>query len=389
MSRYHSYIKSALGILRAYNGEEPFPAFLKKFFAGYKKAGSRDRKEITQLCYAYFRTGLFLGTPADEEKLMQALFLCSNQPGGILEALRPEMVPYTGLSLVEKLAYLGYGKPVTALFPWADQLSAGTDSQLFAESLLVQPDVFIRIRPGKIKNLTDRLNQEQVPYRQPATDCIAFPPAIKLDTLFTPDRDAVIQDYSSQRVGELLADAALPAFPEVWDACAASGGKSIMAADRLNKPKLTVSDIRKSMLHNLENRLRTAGVTATAVFTADLAAKDPLPADRLFDLVIADVPCSGSGTWSRTPEQLFYYDPDKTAAFSSLQQKIVSVLIPHIRPGGYLLYITCSVFSAENEANIDAVMAHSGDLQKISQQLITGYTEKADSMFACLLQKQL
>jgi len=57
MSRYFSYLNSTKGILSAYNGEEPFASFIKKYFAVHKKFGSRDRKQISHLCYCYFRLG--------------------------------------------------------------------------------------------------------------------------------------------------------------------------------------------------------------------------------------------------------------------------------------------------------------------------------------------
>src|SRR5690606_27157702 len=105
----------------------------------------------------------------------------------------------------------------------------------------------------------------------------------------------------------------------VWDCCAASGGKSILAKDILKNIQLTVSDIRKSILINLEKRFASAGIKAYTAKVADLTdpsfSHSPLaPSERFsragthhsaFDLIICDAPCSGSGTWARTPEQLY------------------------------------------------------------------------------------
>ena len=71
------------------------------------------------------------------------------------------------------------------------------------------------------------------------------------------------------------------------------------------KVKLTVSDIRKNILHNLESRLGFAGINIFKKFTADLTIHSGLDSGETFDIVICDVPCSGSGTWARTPEQQF------------------------------------------------------------------------------------
>ena len=72
-------------------------------------------------------------------------------------------------------------------------------------------------------------------------------------------------------------------------------------------------------------------------------------------MIIADVPCTGSGTWGRTPEQLYYFEDRKIEEYASLQKQIVTNVISHLAPGGYFLYITCSVFKKENEEAIDFI----------------------------------
>jgi 16S rRNA (cytosine967-C5)-methyltransferase len=120
---------------------------------------------------------------------------------------------------------------------------------------------------------------------------------------------------------------------------------------------------------------------------ANLQSKFISPKTK-FDLVIADVPCTGSGTWSRTPEQLYYFGTNKIEEYASKQEKITSAVIPFIKPGGYLLYITCSVFKKENEDRVNDILARN-QFQLIEMQVIKGYDKKADSMFAALLQLKI
>ena len=174
----------------------------------------------------------------------------------------------------------------------------------------------------------------------------------------------------------------------VWDCCAASGGKSILANDVLGDIQLTVSDVRENILFNLKKRFVAAGINNYKSFIADLTnPKQPVSAES-FDLIIADVPCSGSGTWSRTPEQLYYFEPAKIDEYAKLQKAILKNVINALKPGGYFLYITCSVFKKENEHAID-FLQENFNLKTLKMELLKGYELKADSMFAALLQKQL
>ena len=96
------------------------------------------------------------------------------------------------------------------------------------------------------------------------------------------------------------------------------------------------------------------------------------------------MPCSGSGTWARTPEQISNFNSNQIAEFTQLQYLIVSNVIHHLEKNGYLLYITCSVFKAENE---DIVEKLTGHLKLVEKKYFEGYTNKADTMFAALFKK--
>jgi 16S rRNA (cytosine967-C5)-methyltransferase len=210
----------------------------------------------------------------------------------------------------------------------------------------------------------------------------------KIDTVIALDKEAVIQDYSSQRIRELLQ--LIQTVPtnklKIWDCCAASGGKSILAQDVLSNIELTVSDIRESILANLRKRFAAAGITAYKSLVMDLSLPVSIFKSPTFDCIICDAPCTGSGTWSRTPEQLFYFTPMEIKEYSELQNKIAMNTLQSLKPGGYFLYITCSVFKQENEEVVKALLANTS-LQLIKQELFIGYTKKADCMFAALLQK--
>ncbi len=389
MSRYHSYINSAKNILSVYNGQEPFASFLKKYFSQQKKFGARDRKYISHLCYCYFRLGKSeLDLPV-EEKILVALFLCATEASEILETLKPEWNSQVSGSLEAKCSMLSLQVANLDIFPWKHELSDAIDYEMFNRSFLIQPDLYLRIRPGKHKIVKQKLEAAGIGFSYPADDCIALPNSVKVDGVVDINSDAVIQDLSSQRTGELLLNVSSGTDNnklKVWDCCTASGGKSIMAIDILGNIDLTVSDIRPGILHNLKKRFAEAGILRYNSFVTDLSRPGSIPIPADFDLIIADVPCTGSGTWSRTPEQLCYFNEAEIKRYSELQKSIVANAIPHLKPGGFLLYITCSVFKQENEGTLNHLLSNFS-FQIKEMNIIKGYDTKADTMFAALLQK--
>ena len=391
MSRYHSYINSAKQILELYKGDEPFASFLKKYFGANKKFGSKDRKQVSHLCYCFFRLGKAVMNVSLEEKLLTALFLCSSESNQILEALKPEWNEKCEIPLHEKLLIINYSLLITELFPWNDELSDGVDQEKFFESFLVQPDLFLRLRPGKEETVKQKLLQAAIKYNNISDKCIALPNASKIDIIIELDKEAVIQDYNSQRIGEFLYNLKPQSsnFKQiVWDCCAGSGGKSIMIYDLNPEVELTVSDIRESILANLKKRFAIAGIENYKSFVTDLVKNKSEIANLQSDIIIADVPCTGSGTWSRTPEQLYYFDERKIEDYATIQKKIVLNVIPHLQPGGSFIYITCSVFKKENE-EVAEFIKEKFNLQIKQMELLKGYDKKADSMFVAVMERSL
>lgn len=384
MSRYHSYCNTAKQIITGYAGAEPLANFLKKFFAANKKIGSKDRKHITQLCYCWYRAARLLPQPITTEGLAAAVFICTQQPTELLKALDEGLNEKVQQPIALKLLQLNITLPVTAVFPFEGELSEGIDWELIASSFLQQPDLFIRIRPGYNETVIKKLTNAGIVFNPIATNCIAMPATTKLDDLLAINKEVVVQDYSSQQTGSLLQfiKAGNSAI-KIWDCCAASGGKSIMATDIFKQVQLNVSDIRQSILINLQHRFEAAGIKNYHAFISDLSKTGATLPPKKQQLIICDAPCSGSGTWSRTPEQLFYFKPSRIGEYSQLQKSIALNAVTALAPGGYFLYITCSVFKQENEMLV-AHLLQNTSLQLIKQQLFTGYHIKADSLFAAL-----
>jgi 16S rRNA (cytosine967-C5)-methyltransferase len=277
------------------------------------------------------------------------------------------------------------GFQVAQLFPWNEALSPEIDPEHFDRSLLQQPNLFLRLRPGREQNVIHALQQQHIPFETITETCIATSNSTKVDALVKLDAEAVVQDRNSQLVLTLLngQHGLLKKF-SAWDCCAASGGKSLLLLDQYPGAQLTVSDVRQNILHNLQVRFKNAGIKNYNAVVANAATDSP-PHRQKFDLIICDAPCSGSGTWSRTPEQLHFHSPEKTTAYAQLQKSIVQNVAQYLKPEGLLLYCTCSVFAEENEAVVHFIRENSA-VSFLKSTYFKGYGHKADTLFAALFQ---
>jgi 16S rRNA (cytosine967-C5)-methyltransferase len=167
-----------------------------------------------------------------------------------------------------------------------------------------------------------------------------------------------VQDAAAQRAGQLLAAVGLAPGARVLDACAAPGGKTAHL--------LELADLDVLALDADPQRLaRVDGTLARLRLKARTRAGDGRrPADwwdgQPFDAILLDAPCSASGIVRRHPDIRWLRREDDISALARIQAELLDALWPLLRPGGWLLYATCSVFKAEGEHQIDAFLQRRG-----------------------------
>jgi len=386
MSRHHSHLASAATVLETLMPGEPLMHHLKKFFSGNKKYGSKDRKMITEICYNFFRVGKALDHLDTETKTLYALFLCTNKKNELLAALRPDLDDKITLPLRKKLGLLEL-KAEDIFWP-AEELSDEINREDFSISLLKQPLLYLRVRPGKEIKVQEKLTEAKITFEEVSTSCLALSPASKITEVVKLNKEAVVQDRSSQLVFDYLKreEIFLSKDVTVWDCCAASGGKSILLFDILHGHlRLTVSDVRENIMHNLRNRFEDAGIKNYDSFVADLTQKNAVT-KKQYELIVCDAPCSGSGTWSRTPEQLAFFALTDIDKYAEMQKAIASTALECLQKDGLFFYITCSVFKKENEDVVEFLKSKF-DLQVMQAEYIKGYNLEADTMFVAVLKK--
>ncbi len=162
------------------------------------------------------------------------------------------------------------------------------------------------------------------------------------------------QDEGSQLVGEMAAALASRLGTEaarILDCCAAPGGKTLILAERNGAAHIVACEASQPRLKQLRHRLGPLGERVEC----KLADATALSYDAEFDLVLADVPCSGTGTLSRNPEIRHRLQPDDLARHAQRQRAILLSALHAVREGGSVVYSTCSLEPEENEEVVRAI----------------------------------
>ena len=386
-NRFEQQLKTFLRILESYKEDKPLTKFLPDFFRRNKQMGSTDRKTASSLLYNYFRLGRACANLPTEERLFLAEFLISNAPNAFLRNFKPELDEKIELSLIEKIAFIesqDIGFALNDVFPFHTHLSKDVDQEEFLRSFFIQPDLFIHLYPEKTAWVSSKLEDAGVSYQEEDERSLHLPNGTKLDQIFPDNKYFEVQDLSSQEASKFFKP---QKYDYWWDCCAASGGKSINLFHQQPDIKLLVSDIRESVLENLDERFSNAGLRKYQKKILDLT-KDPQPFIHSyeFDGIIYDAPCTGSGTWGRSPEMISQFQEYRIKAFQNLQQSISRNIVKYLKPGKPLIYITCSVFKEENEEMIDFLVKEMG-LKLELKKVLKGYDRKSDTMFVARLIK--
>ncbi|RYE36908.1 MAG: RsmB/NOP family class I SAM-dependent RNA methyltransferase, partial [Sphingobacteriales bacterium] len=271
------------------------------------------------------------------------------------------------------------------VFPFEERLSGDIDNGSFYSSFFTQPDLFIRVDADYLTQLIEQLRAEKVDVTQISPTTLALPNGTKLEKILPDQKYYQVQDLSSQATGQFFEP---QKWDYWWDCCAASGGKSLLLHSLEPTVQLLVSDVRENSLQNLEERFQSTGLKKYQKKVLDLLQNNDQDLHHYeFDGIILDAPCTGSGTWGRTPEMLYYFDPIKISYFSKLQKAIAANVVKYLKEGKPLVYITCSVFRAENEEVVEW-LENELPLKLDNMEVIKGYHNKADTMFAARLIKR-
>ena len=191
-----------------------------------------------------------------------------------------------------------------------------------------------------------------------------------------------VQDPGAQRAAVLLDPAP---GSRVLDACAAPGGKTAHLLERADLDLLAL-DLKPSRCRRIADNLARLGLQA-AIATADCARLDSWWDGRPFDAVLADVPCTASGVVRRNPDAKWLRRETDIAGFAATQARILDALWQVVRPGGTLLYATCSVFPEENGGQVGNFLAAHPDARRDHEEQLLPSADH-DGFYYCRLEKR-
>lgn len=374
-------------ILQQYDGTTlPLHRFLPGYFKQHKQMGSSDRRWATRHVYSFYRLGKALPALNNEERLSIADFLCHETLSLVVEKNLPDLVEHITDSIEEKIKLISKKYPdfnLETIFPFNSHLSKDLNKTDFYSSFFKQPNLFIRVATHDTKAIVAKLKQENIDAKQVTDTALSLPNGTKLEGILK-EGSYQVQDLSSQHTGNYF----MPnKWDKWWDCCAASGGKTLLLHSLEPVIDLLVTDLRESVLLNLDERFRLAGIKKYHKKELDLLQNnDQILHHYQFDGIILDAPCTGSGTWGRTPEMLTFFEDRKIKQFAVMQKAIVQNVIKYLKPGKPLIYITCSAFAAENEEVVQH-MLDTLPLELEKMELIKGYEKHADTMFVARLIK--
>lgn len=367
-------------------GRQPAEAVLKAWGQANRYAGSKDRKAIADRVYKVLRARARLswamgGREDGRALVIGSLSLIDGLALEDIEALhsgdgygpRPlskqERSRLTAAGEGELPGWVAAGLPAFVVEDFK-----ATFSDRWAEEAqgLMAPRAPIDLRVNTLKADVEAVRAELAEAGLEATPTPGSPVGLRLPSEPPPNIQATdafkdgrieIQDEGSQIVCALAG--AAPGMTVV-DYCAGGGGKTLGLAQAMQgQGTLVAGDVVQKRLDNIRPRLARAGVEADLrLLGQNGGGMEDLNGQA--DLVFVDAPCSGSGTWRRRPEDAWRLTADEVARLHALQVRILGQAAKLARPGGRLIYVTCSMLAAENEASADAFEAAHPDFRPVA-----------------------
>lgn len=362
----------------------PADATASSYFRSRRYIGSKDRREILERTFAILRARARLDwhlardgldAPHSRARLLAFLALTERKTPEDMDELftgalyHPKHLSAEERKRLVRLARTGLmaqSMPDWVRFEypeWLDLALRGLfGDRLSAQMAALREEAPLDLRVNALKATRDEAIQALAAEGIPAEPTKWSPWGLRLkkrvNLASSPAFRAgliEVQDEGSQLVAALTA--AKPG-EAVADYCAGAGGKTLaLAAMMGNKGRLIACDVSAPRVDRAKERLRRAGAhNVTRRILDEEGGKWIKRSVNSFDRVLVDAPCSGTGTWRRNPDAKWHLTPDDLRELADRQDKILASAARLVKPGGLLVYATCSLLEEENEHRIQAFL---------------------------------
>jgi 16S rRNA (cytosine967-C5)-methyltransferase len=350
--------------------EYPADAVVSRYFRDHHQLGHADRAFVAETVFAVLRRGRSVearcaGRLSDRNRLLVALAVTR---GWSQRELAPVLKASEEEWLGAAKAMPESGLPPAVRCDLPDWLYAALEAQYGADEVLRLAAALNQPAPLDLRVNTLKTNREAVLARFAAEGIAAVPGSLSPLAIRLRDKPALarhplflagafeVQDEGSQLLGYLLE----PRRGEmVVDFCAGAGGKTLLLGALMkNTGRLYAYDVSDKRLARLKPRLARSGLSN--VHPVRIEHERDSRIKRLagkVDRVLVDAPCSGLGTLRRNPDLKWRQGEDSIAELAVKQAAILDAAARLVRPGGRVVYATCSLLTAENEAVVDAFLA--------------------------------
>jgi len=403
MTAIYPYIfyQNCATMLFEYDGGTPFHLYVKACFKENKNWGSKDRKRYRTACYFFWRNAYGVSRQSPEIILqwLQTNFtpalgnLQLNFPSSKSTSPKQQSETIINPNITNNSDNPESNKNYSPYQSLSQYLSQTITTEILTPWFTSEPLVWLSNGNISLNSLQAQLTKAGISIEQTHGNAISVSAQVNLNP-WVENGNAYIQDISSQTAMDWSNQPMAVychANTAVWDCCAGAGGKSISLLKQFPTTNLTCSDVRSNILENLKQRFQLLGLKQPNVFTASLngyidnsKSKNP---NQIYNVILADVPCTGSGTWRRNPENIHFFDSTTIKTFAEKQLSIIQNVLPSLAIGGYLVYLTCSVFAAENENTIQQLLDNHDNLQLISEEFCGGIDIHGDFIYRCIIQK--
>ncbi|EIM74023.1 Fmu (Sun) domain-containing protein [Nitritalea halalkaliphila LW7] len=365
---------------------------IERLFKANPKWGARDRAFVAETVYEMVRWWRLLREISPQQDYYSLFGTYYLMAGHALPAW--EEFKHVQADAVRKGLDAVENRAVKASIPdWLDAAGASGLGALWEPELqALNQQAAVVLRVNTLKN-----SREQLKNRLAADGIQAYAPKGYPDALVLEQRQNIfkhpafkegafeIQDASSQLVA-----AALDVEPgmRVIDACAGAGGKALhIAALMQNKGRVLAMDIEGWKLKQAKLRARRGGVSILE--TREIEAKTVKRLRDSADRLLLDVPCTGLGVLKRNPDTKWKLSPQRLEELRGIQQQILQGYTPMLKPGGVLVYATCSILPAENKEQIDRFLASPAGqaFQLVEEQHVLAHQSGFDGFYVAKLQK--